>query len=128
MNWTKSQRAHHIKSETARDKLIEVAKLKNSSDELIAETAADYILCQGPWHGGKWHLAIVQPNRDTPPRFCFYWRRKNLFGITTKNYDEGWRWIVEAMLEGHTVFYSWTKNSPGFSPGSIKFIRSKYQK
>jgi hypothetical protein len=90
-----------------------------ASDEEIIEAAADYLIAQGPYHGGKWHLSIL--NAVEPVEHD--WWYKNLWGITTTDVERARAWISECMRLGHCVFVSATKHGLGGSPGSIKRIR-----
>ena len=58
-----------------------------ASDEEIIEAAANYLIAQGPYRGGKWHLSIL--NAVEPVEHD--WQYKNLWGITHHGRGAGTR-------------------------------------
>ena len=93
----------------------------DASDEEIIKATADYLIAQGPYHGGKWHLSIL----DAKGPVEHDWRHKNVWGITTKDAARARAWISECMRLGYGVFCASTKHAGSAGGrGSIEQIRA----
>ena len=114
---TRAQKEHERWEDEAREKVREL--LPDASDQEIIEAVADYLVAQGPYHGGKWHLSILDADKSVEHD----WRYKNVHGITTRDPTRAHTWIGECMRLGYCVFGSNTKHGTGAGAGSIKQIR-----
>jgi hypothetical protein len=93
----------------------------DASDQEVIAAAADYLIAQGPYHGGKWHLSVIDV--DKPVEHDWHW--KNVWGITTKDAERARAWISECMRLGYGVFGSSRKHGTGGGLGSITQIRER---
>ncbi len=117
-----------------------------ASDQIIAETVAEYLVAQLP-SSRLYHLSIiheVRPReirrleriRERNPDYeageptgpCpvpYNWQNKNVVGVSTHDRDRAKRWAIDAALAGYCVFRSFRRYGSGGGQGSLAEIRER---
>jgi hypothetical protein len=106
--------------ESAKDKLTELSI--DASDHDIIAAVSDYLLAHDCRSG--WHLTILDLCDGDDIEYD--WKRKNKYGITTKDYDRARAWINHCMCVGYAVFVSTRKTGVGWGTGTLEQTRDRY--